>query len=351
MVCATMLATLVLTACGKKGEPLPPLSIVPLATTDLALRQQGQFVLFDLPYPTTTVGGLSLGGIDAVELSQLTVPAPEETDDVADGGGDLDVDPREFEAQAEVALTLRGAELAAAISGDRIQFRVPAPGAIADGSEAHVFAIKTFKAGDGSSFSNRVALIPHEPPPAPSGLTLEATADGVRVAWQSDDPSEAFDIFRREANVRGYDEPIARVDGDSRSHIDRSAEFGNRYIYTVRSVTAVEPLVHSDPAGERELEYLDRFPPELPASFVALGERGSVRLRWQASTSDDIAGYLIYRQDPGRDFRPITDEPIADTELLDRGLASGLTFVYKLKTVDQLGNESAFSREASARSR
>ena len=154
---------------------------------------------------------------------------------------------------------------------------------------------------------------------------------------------EGFQIYRRDARQRGYVEALDRVDGDQRSYKDAKAQYGNRYIYTVRSIAGSEPLVLSAESGEREIEYEDVFPPPLPKNFVALAERGSVRLRWDPSDADDVAGYILYRREPGRDFHPITDQPVPGTEYISRGLTAGFSYGFQIQVVDRQGNESRIS--------
>ncbi len=345
-----------LVACGKKGAPLPPLRNTPMTTRDLQVSQQGRQILFDMAYPKTTISGFSLGGIDGVELMQLVKPAPgaviidpesedeeDEEDEEAKPQPLPSADAREFVAGGEVLLTLRGAELNAAVVGDRLQFRIPLADELPSEPTANIFAVRTVKGNEDSQLSNRATLIPIEPPSAPGNLQAQATADGIELSWEADTDFEGFDVFRREAQVRGYDEALARVGGDVRAYRDTSARYERRYIYTVRAVANVAPLIHTDEAGEREIEYKDRFPPPLPANIVALAERASVRLRWDPAKADDVAGYIIYRREPGRDFHRITDKPVASTEFLDRNLASGLTYAYQLQVVDENGNESGKS--------
>src|SRR5687768_822803 len=113
-----------LSACGKKGPPLPPLRQNPAAATDFSVRQQGDELLLTLAYPTTTVAGLALPELEAVEIWRLTRP-------VVAGAPPAAPDPREFAGGAELVLTLRGAELAAATAGDRLQTRLRAAPATA----------------------------------------------------------------------------------------------------------------------------------------------------------------------------------------------------------------------------
>lgn len=333
-------------ACGKKGDPLPPLSNVPMTTSDLTISQQGREMLFSFGFPKTTISGLTLGGIDSVELIELVKPL------LADGELPR-VENLEFIAGSKPVLTLRGSELTAAVTGDRIQFRVPMAAELPDPPVASFFAVRTYKGEETSSFSNRVALTVAEPPAAPKDLQLDSRADGITLSWSAEEAEEleGFDIFRRDARNRGYDEAIGSVDSDETTFSDTTARFGNRYIYTVKTVASRDPFVSSAAAGEREIEYEDRFPPPLPKNFVALAEPGRVRLRWDPSAAGDIAGYIVLRREPGRDFHPITPEPISGLEFVSEGLTPGFSYSFRIQVVDQKGNRSALSEPVTTTAR
>ncbi len=341
-------ASTLFVGCGKKGDPQPPLRDIPLTTKDLEVRQQGSQILLDMAYPVTTMSGMTLGGIDAVELLELVKPVLPAVADTETPPPLPSAEPREIEAGARTLLTLRGSELTAAVVGDRIQFRLPLSDPLPAEPVANIFAVRTVKGDETSAISNRVTLVPIEPPSPPSNFRVRPTANGIELSWEADVASEAhprsFDVFRRDAQIRGYGEPIRRIDGAQRSYLDESARFDKRYIYTVRTVAGVDPLIHSDEAGEREIEYEDHFAPPLPANLVALAERAAIRLRWEPSVAGDVAGYVIYRREPGRNFHRLTDKLITGAEYLDRGLASGLTYAYRLRVIDHGGNESELSK-------
>lgn len=367
-----------LAGCGKKGDPLPPLRDVPLPNKDLTVLQQGRLLVLQMTYPSTTVSGMPLGGIDAVELYQMVKPAT---------GSEVILPPTaEFEAGATLLLTLRGAELTATLTGDRIQIRVPLadnlpqkpPAAVEETSAAspaeaeeteeaseappappaepeegaalvHYFGIRTIKGDETSGFSNLVGLIPLEPPAAPENLQATARPQSIELTWESAGELEGFDVYRREASERGYGKPLTRLGADARTFLDRRVEYGKRYIYTVRAIASLDPLMLSAEAGEREIDYEDRFAPPLPASFVALGERSRVRLRWEASEAADVAGYAIWRREPRRqDFHRLGDELVTGVEYLDRGLVSSFAYEYRIQAVDREGNESELSEPVSA---
>lgn len=329
---ALLLAPLV--GCGKKGAPLPPLRVVPQKTSDLAVRQEGGLLVLGFTYPATTTAGLALDGIDAVELVGLVRPRDSTPPDA-----------REVESSGETLLTLRGAELESSITGSRIDIRLPLETPVPDEVGQQIFAVKTSKGEETSPLSNRTQIVPRNPPEPPAGLEVEARPDGVLLRWEPAEGSEAegFEVFRRGANERSYGEPLGRLDAERRRFLDKSARYENRYFYTVRALVEKDPPILTGPAGEKEIDYRDRFAPPLPTNFVALAEGSRIRLRWDEPDAEDVRGVLVYRREPGRDFRPITEEPVAGTEYIDSGLAMGLTYAYRIRVVDRVGNESELS--------
>src|SRR5258706_11162412 len=74
-----LLAVAVL-ACGKRGDPFPPVPIIPKATTDLLVAQRGPKVLLSWSYPSMTTAGKSMTGIRRVvvwrSVEELPVSQP-----------------------------------------------------------------------------------------------------------------------------------------------------------------------------------------------------------------------------------------------------------------------------------
>jgi len=332
-----LLATLV-AACGKRGDPTPAPRRIPQTVSDLVVRQRGLEVALEFSYPKSTVAGLPYAGLDEVVLLVLERPAPASGPPVA-------VDPREFALAARPLIRLVGGELASAISGDRVTVRFRLPDPLPSPAPASTYAVQTHAAeGESSALSNLVTLLPKAAPPPPEGFSATARKAGIELGWRGDaHPATSFQVYRRDAEKTSYGPPLATLEAGATSHLDATAIYGRRYIYTLCAVASREPLIESAPAAEREVDFQDRFAPETPHGVRALASVGEVRLIWEPSPDSDTAGYLVERADPGADFHRVTAEPVAGRELVDRGLASGFTFRYRVAAVDAKGNLGNFS--------
>jgi len=374
---------LLLAACGKRGDPLPPPRNVPLATKELSLRQRGLEIILDLPYPTTTVSGLTLAGVEELEVLEAArpllppgpapaldtkgvakdakpvppspTPAPEAQEPAKEAKPlpaiPLPVlSPKEFAKEAKPLLTLKGSELSSAVAGDRLLARFLLPEAAAAGKVVRFYAVRTRAKGGGwSDRSNVVSFLPKVPPAPPAAVAVTAKAEGIALDWKAVPGVVGYNVYRRQTDLTSYGAPLVAPEPTATQFLDSTARYGQRYFYTVCSVASRAPLVESALAAEREIDYQDRFPPVPPTDLAALPEVGKVRLVWRFSPSPDTVGYKIYRQDPGGEWRQLATLIAAGLEYLDTGLSSGIVFHYRVTAIDGVGNESGPSAEVETR--
>jgi hypothetical protein len=329
-----VMLAITLSSCGKKGDPLPPFRTIPNATRDLAITQQGSVLSLRMSYPGTTTDGAPLPGLDAVELWQTVLP-------VVDPERPPVVEARDFEAIAERLLVIQGPELLAATEGAEIVSRLPLTGLAEDPVQLHVFAIRSLATrGELSAFSNLVHLVPKAAPTPPGDVRMDPGPEGILLSWDAPaETLEGYNIYRRPAQAHGYADPLAFKPAESVEFLDETARFDQRYFYTVTAVSSRDPLRESSFSKEREIEYLDIFPPAPPSDLVALPRTGGADLVWKQSPDADTVGYIVYRADPDLDFLRITPAPLASPELTDAGLASGVTYHYQVTAIDGEGNE------------
>jgi hypothetical protein len=359
------LVVLVLAAaggCGKKGDPSPAPRTIPAAIADLSVRQRGFEVVLEMMHPKTTAAGLPLPGLDEVVLYELQRPAPVTASPAVPPPGTADAtaaaqpislpDRREFEGAAKPFLRIAGAELASAISGDRITLRFRLPEPVPTSPPQRFYAVRAHaEGGETSDLSNLVALLPRAVPAAPAEFQVQPQKSGVALSWTaSSDPAVVgYNVYRRAAELTGYGAPIATPGAGAAAATDASATYGQRYIFAVTAVASREPLVESALSIEREIAYEDRFGPAAPKGITALPMPGELILVWEPVAEPDVAGYVVERADPGSGFHRVTPEPVAETQFDDAGLGSGFTFRYRVAAIDRSGNLGEFSREAQAR--
>jgi hypothetical protein len=209
-------------------------------------------------------------------------------------------------------------------------------------AKAWIYAVRTkAKGGELSPFSNAVLLLPQPVPASPSDLSVTAKKEGVALHWTAPVGSTAgIVVLRREASTPVWGDSLAVLPAAASDHLDRTAAYGKRYVYTVISRSTATPPVESAPTSEREVDYRDVFAPVAPTALRALAIAGEVRLVWEASPDPDVAGYLLERADGAGDFVRLTPKPLDAVEYSDRSAPVATALRYRAIAVDREGNAS-----------
>ena len=195
--------------------------------------------------------------------------------------------------------------------------------------------------GKSSRWSSLVMVPVVAPLEVPQDVRAQATAGGVRLTWNA--RGMDFRIFRRTGN-----EPFMRMaDTPQAPWTDASTLFGQAYVYQVQTVEKLsdDHEAESDLSPATSITPVDTFPPAIPAGLRATATSNSVELSWDADTDSDLAGYRVYRAVPGGQFAKIADVNTVPA-YSDHAVETGKTYRYSITAVDQLGNESERSTEA-----
>src|SRR5580704_2021110 len=244
-------------------------------------------------------------------------------------------------------------------------------------------------AGRGAGLSNRVSvpLVPTLPPFA--GFAAETTAKGVVVSWRC--PPAAgrrtnikylFRIYRRPDSVANETKiadieatlcvvgPIGLVpltgasgiapsteDKITTSFLDQAFEWEKTYSYRGTVVSVVEiagkPPVEVEGNDTPEVKVFahDIFPPAVPSELQAVysgpGQEPFIDLIWAPVTDADLAGYNVYRHEKGTELVKLNTELVKSPAFRDVQVSAGKIYFYLVVAVDQRGNESGRSEEAS----
>jgi hypothetical protein len=370
-------AALVVVACGKRGDPRPPVPVIPKATSDLVVTQRGPKVVLSWSYPTLTTAGKNLGKIRNVTVYRYVEQGP-----VSSGGrdpnailpGDIDptvpaaitafsklptLPPAQFVKLREKLDALPGTALAGATIGAKLLYEDTPSFHSKDGRPLRLtYGVVTEGDEAQSDVSNLVTIVPIEPPVAPTAVAADAKAAGVVLTWTApargvegtEKPNLAgYNIYRAPAGqtVDQLVAPINTAPVRATKYTD-VPPYGS-YEYRVTALaTATRPHIESELSAAVKVTYKDLLPPAAPANVTALIETKAVRLVWDAVDAPDLRGYRVYRTEGSGEAHKVigthllfTPNPIKETYYRDTLPDPGIAYLYEVTAVDTNGNESA----------
>jgi len=365
-----LLAVAVL-ACGKRGDPFPPVPVIPKATTDLLVAQRGPKVLLSWSYPSLTTSGKTMTGIKRIviwrSVEELPVatsapPAPLEQP-VQLFAKVPPLGPNQFLKLRTKVDSIESANLKAATTGARLTYEDTPPLHAADGRPVRItYSVVTQGPVVSGDLSNLQTIIPLDVPVAPTALAATAKKEGVVLTWTAPDTSISGAKNPPVAGYNVYRFPHGQPADEFASPANPSPVTATTYTdqppygthdYFVTAVAASGTTrIESEPSAIAGATFKDLVPPAPPGGLTALVETGAVRLVWDPVDAPDLAGYRIYRTEGTgiEQLRVAGTIPLNPVQLLtatnyrDTGVNPGISYYYEVVSVDKSGNESARSK-------
>ena len=303
----TQLCFLVLAGCAKVGDPVPPLSEPPVSTRDLQLVQVADRLQFIFPMPPENIAAVQLHGKCA--------------------GPKLSAD--ELELLGDFERESLGPHPTA---GPLVFVENPA-----NRDETCQFALRLLdRRGRASELSNRVNSIPISPASPPSNLRSEVLQDRIILRW--DRPSTNID-GSAPANVAGY-----LLNSKHRLSTERfddlAIEFGLNKTYWIQAVSRnQDPLILSSIGDTLTVSPRDTFPPQVPQNVTAVYWKGKVQILWDRGRDSDLLSYIVYKGTSPESLKRLSRR-VSIARYTDEEVSVGLTYYYRVATLDTSGNES-----------
>jgi len=346
MISALALGLVGLSGCGTPGAPQPPSLKLPELVVDLTAVRAGDSVTLTWTMPRKSTDHLALKGQIPVSICWR------------EGSGychPLGQTSQIPEAKAEFHTALPAALLAGSLRPVSLLVELTSP------------------KGRSAGFSNPAPILAGVAPAPLIGLAAEVRADGVALHWSSASTTlvrlhrklltQAANSTKAAQNgpQKPQSEPLLRdllveepPPGQASGAIDRTARFGEVYEYTAQSLIRVQESGNTmELAGESSapvrVNVVDTFPPAVPQGLAAVfvPEQKTIDLSWEPDAEPDLAGYIVYRADPGGEWKRISGAlPLVGAAYRDASTEPGRNYRYAISAIDQLGHESARSAEA-----
>ena len=331
------------TACGKIGDPLPPIPRAPLIIEELNVTQQGTQLVLSFPLVRTNRSP-KLQRIDVYRLIEPVNDPPGLSQEAFSARAGLITSIEQIPEKTST-ITYR----------DRLDLKSNAR------NVRYRYAVRLVNAaGQAADLSNYATIAPlFDLALPPSGLKATQREKEIDLAWTPPTTNEsgtspanaaAYNLYRKlgDSVVKLNAEPLTAP-----RFIDRNFQFGANYQYTVRALSllpgnaslsaAIEgnestPLAHTPK---------DTFPPLAPGPVTIASIGGIVSLFWPLNQETDMAGYNIYRAEEENaspeKWIKLNLQLHRTASFRDERVQVGKQYFYQITAVDIYGNESTRS--------
>lgn len=296
VVLPTLLLVVLGAACGKVGDPKPPINRSPLAANGVSAGQSGNTVTLSWTNPARYKDNNAVTDLAYVRILRNGVQIAREK---AQPAGQ----PQSYPYPIDVTNDLN-AELTFAVQAETARGRLSPP-------------------------SETVKIQPREIPGAPRLHPAVVDLDRITLDWLPPElKPELAEVFL----IKRSDRPNV-VSVTTNHYEDGDYEPDKKYDYVITAARAGNPVVPGA-AATVSVTAKDTKAPAVPAGLQVELSGPTVILTWDMNKERDFKEYLIYRSDEETPFLP----PVVINFATDGSYRSGLT--YQIVAVDKSGNKS-----------
>jgi hypothetical protein len=318
--------------CGTPGAPQPPSLRLPERVTDLRATRKADQVALEWTAPKQTTDEQNIREPYTIVICKTTSPAP----------------------QAMQICSSQAKEIAPT-SGPAIAEYTDS---ITPGPSYANYAVETFNPnGRSAGLSNTVSMPLAGTAPAPTDLTAQVTAQGVRLSWQGKPPESGPEVKFSTRVMRQEGENPAVIIGDTTENtfLDNTFQWEKTYQYRVVPITTLEAAgvateIEGADSNIVTVTTHDVFKPAAPsgvqAVFSSVKGSAGIDLTWSPNDEQDLAGYNVYGRGADRNPVKLNSELVKTPAYRDATANLPGIYTYFVTAVDLRGNESERSQPA-----
>ncbi len=315
-------------ACGKRGDPLPPSLVVAEKISDLRLvvKPGERFLAWSMPKKNSD-------GTKPVDLTAFKIRMKK----VA-----KDLDSCRF--CDEGFFDYKTINLLKPESGYQLgtTFYLPVPEIMSN--FVYVFSVTSLNSrGWSSEVSNKLALFSLPEISPPTRVELSPSASVVELSWQAPQLPADFSgklyyrVYRRQPEISDSSWRLITPSPVSGAHfIDVGLNDWHAYEYVITAIVAIEKT--SSESYYSEIAHIvpgDYSAPAQPENLSAFYYESGIQLIWNPSAASDLAGYKVYRRDQISGLEKIVAViPPLRHEYFDVDVVSGRTYFYRVTAFD-----------------
>jgi hypothetical protein len=338
-----------LSACGKIGDPLPPIPRAPLIINELNVTQQGTQLVLSFPL-VRNARAPKLQRVDVYRLAEgINEP--------------LGLTAESFATRAALIGSLTAEQLPTTTATVTYQDQLDLSGSARD--VRYRYAVRLVnESGQAADFSNYATITPvRDLAAAPGNLQVTQREKEIEITWTAPASNEsgttpanvaAYNLYRRagETVIKLNDQPLTTT-----RFIDRNFQFGAKYEYFVRPLSlppgtdALTAAIESNASQPLAHTPQDTFPPVTPTSVTIASINNLVSIFWPLNAEPDVAGYNIYRAEaedtPAAQWVKLNPQLHKTASFRDDRVQVGKQYFYQITAVDVYGNESPRSATVS----
>lgn len=235
-----IIASILLSGCGRKGQLIPPEALIPAPIEDLAVTQRGESFLVSWTIPDRDEGGGPVKELYNFRVfKRIVLPPDEDCESCTDA----------YQVLREIYPDyLRDTRRA----GDRLFITDQG---VTTGTSYQYKVISYLKDGTPSHDSNKFRLVKIDPLPPPL-LKAVSTPTSVKLHWESSDvpgnvKAKGYNVYRWRVKDLPAIVPLNETPIKATDFEDFRLQRGISYIFAVRSVADADGVqVESAPSNE-----------------------------------------------------------------------------------------------------